>query len=423
MSLLGEPEEWGAESGVTTRLSAARLMLAVTAATGFLGWVCLVVAGHRLGPAGYAGFSVVWGVLFGLGGAFSGLQQEVTRATYRAEGSDVPVWRQAAPVALSVCALAGLVVVAVQPAGLGSTPAQVALVVATLAGFGSLTFVNGVLSQRDQWGWVAAVLVLDSAVRTVALVVVLTRHHAGNTMLVAAIGAGPFAWLVLLFSGTVRDALRAPGADPTWRFAWRAWSAIVSAASTSALIAGFPFLLALVHSGPLDAEAGTLLAGLVLVRSPLLLAVFGLRPVLMRSFLGASRPLRQVVQLWSWCLAAMVVGGVLALLVGHPLLRLVMGSAFRLPGWQLAVLLVGSVGLAMLTVSGLALIATDDHLWSTLGWLSALTVTVALLALPGSAEHEILLALPLAPLAGLLVHALALARSPRLARAGSSVVR
>ena len=270
--------------------------------------MCLVVAGHRLGPAGYAGFSVVWGVLFGLGGAFSGLQQEVTRATYRAEATDVPVWRPAVPVALSVCAVAGVVIVVVQPAGLGSTVAQVALVVAALAGFGSLTFVNGVLAQREQWGWVAAVLMLDSAVRTVALVAVLTtHHHAGNSMLVAAIGAGPFAWLVLLCSGTVRDALRAPGADPARRFAWRAWSGIVSAAATSALVAGFPFLLALVHSGPLDAEAGTLLAGLVLVRSPLLLAVFGLRPVLMRSFLGSARPLRQVVRLWGWCLAALVV--------------------------------------------------------------------------------------------------------------------
>ena len=112
------------------------------------------------------------------------------------------------------------------------------------------------------------------------------------------------------------------------------------------------------------------------------------------------------------------------MLVGHPLLKLMMGSAFRLPGWQLAVLLAGSVGLAMLTVSGLALIATDDHVWSTLGWLSALAVTVALLALPGSAEHEILVALPLAPLAGLLVHALALARSPRPSSgAGTAAVR
>src|ERR1700742_4935428 len=89
-----------------SRLTPARLMLAVTVVTGLLGYVCIVAAGHQLGPAGYARFSVVWGVLFGLGGAFSGLQQEVTRTTYRAGPGDVPVWRRAVPVVLLVCVLA-----------------------------------------------------------------------------------------------------------------------------------------------------------------------------------------------------------------------------------------------------------------------------------------------------------------------------
>jgi hypothetical protein len=395
------------------RLTPTRLMLGVTVVTGLLGWVCIVVAGHRLGPAGYARFSVVWGVLFGLGGAFSGLQQEVTRSTYRAAPDQPPVWRPAAVVAVSVCLLAGLGVVVAQPARLGQRPADVILVMVALAGFASMTFVNGVLSRRLQWGWVAAVLVLDAGVRTAALVVLLGRAHDGNAELVAAIGAGPLAWLVLLVSPTVRDALVAPGSDSVRRFAWRAWSAVLSAAATSALVAGFPFLLALAHTGHLGAEAGTLLAGLVLVRSPLLLVVFGLRPVLLRSFLGSERPMRDVVRLWGWCVVAMVAGGLVTVLVGHTVLELVMGGAYVLPGWQLAVLLAGSVTLGMVMVSGLALISTDDHLWSTLGWLAALVLTVVVLAVPRSAEHGILSALAIGPLAGLLVHAFALTHRTR----------
>jgi len=394
----------------SARLTPTRLMLGVTVLTGVLGWVCIAVAGHRLGPAGYARFSVVWGVLFGLGGAFSGLQQEVTRSTYRARPGDRPVWPRAAVVATSFCLLSGLVIAVVRPVELGGTPAQLLLVVGALAGFAGLTFVNGVLSQREQWSWVAAVLALDAVVRTAAVVLVLDREHVGNATLVAVIGVGPFAWAVLLGSTTVRGALRAPGADPGG-FTWRAWSAILSAGCTSALVAGFPFLLAMVYSGRLDAKAGALLAGLVLVRSPLLLVVFGLRPVLMRAFLGSDRPARDVLRLWAWCLGIAALGCLAAAAVGGPLLAAVMGEGFRLPGWQLAVLLAGSAGLAMLTLSGLALIASDAHLWSTLGWLGTLAATVVLLALPGTAEQRILTGLALAPPVGLLIHAAALRRT------------
>jgi hypothetical protein len=401
----------------SSRLTPIRLMLGVTLLTGVLGWVCIAVAGHRLGPAGYARFSVVWGVLFGLGGAFSGLQQEVTRSTYRARPGDAPIWRRASVVAASFCLLSGLVIVVVRPVELGGTPGQVLLVVGALAGFAGLTFVNGVLSQREQWPWVAAVLALEALSRTAAVVLVLGRSRADNVWLVAVIGVGSLAWAILLGSGAVRGALNARGADPSG-FTWRAWSAILSAGCTSALVAGFPFLLAMVYSGRLDATAGTLLAGLVLVRSPLLLVVFGLRPVLMRAFLGSDRAVRDVLRLWAWCLVIASLGCLAAVAVGGHLLAAVMGEGFRLPGWQLAVLLAGSAGLAMLTLSGLALIASDAHLWSTLGWLGTLAATLVLLALPGSAEQRILTGLPLAPPVGLLVHVAGLRRTSVRRRPG-----
>jgi len=392
-------------------------MLGVTVLTGVLGWVCLIVAGHRLGPAGYARFAVVWGVLFGLGGAFSGLQQEVTRATHRARPGRGPVVRDAAPVALVVCLVAAFGVAVVEPAGLGGTAAQVALVALVLLGFASMTFVNGVLSQRREWGWVATVLCLDAVVRTVALLVVLADGNADNTVLVVAIGLGPLAWWVLLGLPTMRSAMVAPGADPAPTFTWRASTAIVAAAATTALVAGFPMLFALVYDGSLDATTGSLLAGLVLVRSPLLVVVFGLRPVLLRGLLASAHPVRDVFRIWGACLGVAVLGGAAALLLGRPVLALVMGQDFHLPGWQLAVLLVGCVWLAMMTVSGLALIAMDAHVWSTVGWLTALTATVALLAVPGTAGQQIMLALALAPIAGLAVHAVALGRGVDPARA------
>jgi hypothetical protein len=380
-------------------------MLGVTVVTGLLGWVCLIVAGHRLGPGGYVRFSIVWGLLFGLGGAFSGLQQEVMRSTYRASVPGRAVAGQAAAVAFVVSIVGGLFVAAIKPAGLGGSASGMGLVALVLIGFASLTFVNGVLSEREQWEMVAVVLCLDAAVRTLALVLVLRDGDAGNEALVAAIGVGPFAWLVLLFLPVVRSAVAAPAADAFPRFAWRSGNAMLSAAATSCLVAGFPFLLALVHDADLDATTGSLLAGLVLVRSPLLLVVFGLRPVLMRGFLVSAHPVWDVVRMWLWCLAGAALGGVLALAVGAPVLRWVMGSGFRLAGWQLALLVLGCVGLAMLTISGISLIALDAHPWSTGGWLGALLASVVLLAVPGSTELRMQLALTIGPLCGLGVHA------------------
>jgi O-antigen/teichoic acid export membrane protein len=385
-------------------------MLTVTALTGVLGWVSIFVAGHRLGPAGYARFAVIWGLLFGLGGAFSGLQQEITRATFRASPDDEPVWRKSALVAVFGCVIAGVGIVVVRPADVGDSPTQVLLVVGALAGFASLTFVNGVLTHHEQWSWIAAVLILDAVVRTVAVIVVLDRHDDADATLVAVIGVGAFAWLVLLATKTVRSVFHARGADPSG-FAWRAGSAILAAGCTSALVAGFPFLLALVNPGPLDARTGALLAGLVLVRSPLLLVLFGLRPVLMRAFLGSARPVRDLLRVWTWCGAVATLGCLVALAIGGPVLALLMGDEFRIRGWQLAVMLCGSAELGMLMVSGLALIASDRHLWSTLGWLVALLMTVALLAIPGSTEHAMLFALSLGPVGGLAVHAAALHRA------------
>lgn len=396
----------------------ARLMLAVTAFTGLLGWVAILIAAQRLGPAGYARFSVIWGVLFGLAGAFSGFQQEVTRATYRGKPGDPPIWWRAALLVGSACALAGLVIAVGRPAGLGATPGQALLVVGALVGFGGMTFVNGVLAQREQWGWVAAVLGLDALLRTVAVIVVLDAGASGNATVVAVLGIGPFAWLALLGARTMRSALLARGAEPS-RFAWRAASAMLAAGCTSVLVAGFPLLLALVSSRPLDATAGTLLAGLVLVRSPLLLVLFGLRPVFMRAFLGSSRPAQDLLRVWFWCAVATALGCVAALAIGRWSLATVMGEDFSLPGWKLSLMVLGSAELGMLTVSGLALIASNLHSWSTLGWLVALASTCLLLTIPTSTERVVLQALCLGPLGGLVVHSLALLRMETPKRVGA----
>src|SRR3954454_11790002 len=48
----------------------------------------MVVVARASGPRDFASFAVLWAVFFGIGGAFAGLQQEVTRSTAVAARGD-----------------------------------------------------------------------------------------------------------------------------------------------------------------------------------------------------------------------------------------------------------------------------------------------------------------------------------------------
>ena len=64
--------------------------------------------------------------------------------------------------------------------------------------------------------------------------------------------------------------------------------------------------------------------------------------------------------------------------------------------------------IGLLVVSGLALVAADRHMASTTGWLASLVASASLLLAVPSVRAALLAAVLLAPVAGLLVHAVAL---------------
>ena len=157
-----------------------------------------------------------------------------------------------------------------------------------------------------------------------------------------------------------------------------------------------------------------LLATLVLVRAPLLVVIYGFRPAIMRAFLDETGPLGPAVTRWWLVLGA--VGGVatvLAAAIGPEVVRAVFGDRYSAQASDLAALTGGSVLIALLVVSGLALVAADRHTASTLGWLAALVFSASLLLAVPSVRSALLAAVLLAPVAGLVVHALAL-RSARV---------
>ena len=106
-----------------------------------------------------------------------------------------------------------------------------------------------------------------------------------------------------------------------------------------------------------------------------------------------------------------VVGAALAALVGPAILALLFGPAYRLAGSTLAGLTVGATVLALLTLTGSAILAMALHTQYSFGWLLAVVVAAAVLFLPRSLSDRAVISLILGPAVGLAYHAWVLART------------
>ncbi|NKY08378.1 hypothetical protein HF998_15555, partial [Cellulomonas hominis] len=74
--------------------------------------------------------------------------------------------------------------------------------------------------------------------------------------------------------------------------------------------------------------------------------------------------------------------------------------------------------LALLTLTGAAVLALGRHAAYALGWLAATVVSAALLVLPGDLNPRAVLSLAVGPLVGVLVHAFVVRREIVRARLG-----
>ena len=71
--------------GGIRRLGSVAAVLAATGVAGGLGYVIQALVGIGLTPAEYTRFGIFWGAVYLVVGGIAGIQQEVARATHRAE--------------------------------------------------------------------------------------------------------------------------------------------------------------------------------------------------------------------------------------------------------------------------------------------------------------------------------------------------
>ena len=168
-----------------------------------------------------------------------------------------------------------------------------------------------------------------------------------------------------------------------------------------------------------------MITAVTLTRAPLLVPLQRFLPALIVHLTGhRAAPLPTVLRLLGWCVAASLAGGALAWLFAVPVASLFFPTELVADAATFAVLTVASGALAVLMVTGAAVLAAERHAVYVAGWLVATVMAVALLLTGVDPAVRAALAVGVAPLVGAAVHLVAVrpSRVPRPASrpAGSS---
>jgi O-antigen/teichoic acid export membrane protein len=405
-------------------LSAATLVVAVS------GYAVIVVAGRALDTVSYEAFSVFWGLFFALAGLVDGLLQETARsvaARRSPSGRPLPAAASCArpmAVALGFAVVVGTLALAsaplwssaVLPDARGLEMSGVLLMAGGLASYSFQAAVCGLLSAATRWSAFAWLISVDSAVRILlALVAWALGWHLLAFLLVTVVGAATWLGFVLL-APAQRDVLREVGDVPAAEFVRRTVKAMLASGANAVLITGFPVLISFTSGA--DVAPGALAAvitAVTLTRAPLLVPLQRFQPALIVHFTRhRDRVLRACVAPAAVIVGTAAVGGVAAYWLARPLMLFFFDADLVSPALVLALLTVASASTALLMVTGSAAHAAERHSLYLAGWAVATVAAVALLLVDASPEARAVLALGVAPLAGVVVHLGVLVLRPQL---------
>lgn len=380
----------------------------------------LLLAARTLDQVRNAEFLTFWSLLFAIFGVLSGVSTEMTRSS--------SVMRTVAPrggnprlgwFGLAVGAVAGVVLLASgawwgEPIFGSYAPVFVPLLSATVVLYAGHSVVIGVLGGLQRWSLYSTLIGMESGIR---LACVLVAVVAGSQVVGLAIAsaAGAVAWAVLLtLSRSSREAwslradLRAGALTRTTAHA------CVAAASSAALVVGFPVLLRLTTDSTEYLQAAALLLAISLTRAPIMIPLNAYQGVAITYFMAnRARGLLAVVPIAGVIIVVSTLGAVAAWLVGPWLMVMILGPHYAIGGAVLAGLTFDAGLLALLTVSGALCISFHRHRAFSLGWISATGVAIGILFLPLGIEAKSVLALLVGPIAGIVVHAVVLRQATR----------
>ena len=350
------------------------------AVTGVAAYAFLVISARQLGPTEYGGLSVLWALVFLIGGGFFlPLEQEVSRQLVGRRVAGLgggPVIRRAL---LLGCALAGAliaVIVVAEPVLsrrlFRGEPLLVLGLILGIVGYMVANLVEGVFSGNGRFGRYGAYLGSEAVLRLAIclLCVVAGVRTAGPYGL--ALGLSPLLITVVMVWGQ-RDLAR-PGPEIAWADISAALGALLVAAVLAQVLINAPPVLVQLLAGPRHkAEVGVFTAALVVARVPLFLFQ-AIQAALLPKLSGLvaaeryqefRRGLRRLVMMVA---ALAVVGTLIGFAAGSTIMTAVFGPDFDISNRTVGMLAAGSGAYVVATALAQALIALGGLRRVAVGW-------------------------------------------------------
>jgi O-antigen/teichoic acid export membrane protein len=425
--------EQGARRQTITGRGAAGVGLA-SAISALSGYLILVITARVLGPERNADFLLFWALMFGIFGILGGLQQETTRSVRSAELGTLPSQRpvHVLPVSLLVGFGAAAVVGATSvlwsaPAlGSGSWPVVIALCVAVPAFAGDSALV-GALAGHGSWRVYSAVVASEAIARLLFVVLVALAGATTHGLEIASAAAAA-VWIVFsVVSSAGRRAARATGDGDRGQFLTSSGQAMVAAASSAVLVVGFPVLLRLTSSDLEWVTAAPLLLAISLTRAPLLMPLNAYQGVAIAHFTSEQdRGMALLLRPAAAIVGVGALGAAGAYVLGPFIMVALFGPAYHVGGLLLAGLTLAAACLALLTLTGSAVLAAGRHKAYAVGWFLGCVASVTLLMTGLPLDSRSVLSLCVGPLVGIGIHLSALrsgTTSPSVINKGSEAGR
>ena len=403
--------EQGIRQGAITRRGAAGVGLA-SVVSAVSGYVILVIAARSLGPEQNADFLVFWALMFGLFGVVGGLQQEATRSVRSGvmgtAPSEQPV--RVLPVSLLV-GIGAAAVVAVTSVvwaspvlGQGAGPVVIALCLAVPA-FAGDSAVVGALAGQGSWRVYSAVVSSEAIARLIFVGLVALVGATTHAMEIASAAAAA-VWIVYsIVTAAGRRAARATG-DSDWRhFLASSGHAMVAAASSAVLVVGFPVLLRVTSSDIEWVAAAPVLLAISLTRAPLMMPLNAYQGVAISHFTTEQHRGRALLLRPAAAIVGVgVLGAAGAYVLGPSIMVAFFGPGYLVSGLLLVGLTLAATCLALLTLTGSAVLASGRHRAYAIGWFMGCVASVTLLMTHLSLASRSVLSLCVGPVVGIAIH-------------------
>lgn len=402
-----------AESGARSGIS---YILGATVVAGLLGYVIQAIVPAFTSAADYLDFSVFWSAVYLVVAAISGVQQEVTRATRRGEGTSggrrtLLQFAGAAALLFTVLVLASAFLW--MPATFGAAAASLVGPLATAAGAYTLVAVlSGVFYGARRWRSVAGLTVADSGIRLIAIVAVLAL--GGGIVLLGWAVALPFlAAVAVLWWVSGRRALHEVELDvPLRGLAVHSASTVGAALATGVMISGLPLLLGVTARSLGEATLAALILVITLTRAPLVIPILALQSFLVVTFRDA--PERAPRRTLTWGALLLVATAVLAAagaVIGPWLIDLLYQGRYTLEPLVYAAVIAGAGTTALVCLTGAAALAAGDHARYVAGWAASSVALLLVLVFAPTGLWTVVTAIALAPAAGVVIHLTAFRRA------------